>query len=275
MDLDKQIELQEKVLISPKKYRYLKQFKSHSEIEKKQIEDFEKSNAEALQSQSKYWEQVFAEKPKIDFLPTFDQIRNAFLNKYQEVSGRQFVSNTESESNLEILCAYFSKDDRFFKSQNLSNISQPNFEKGLLIIGNYGNGKTSYIETFHHLFRNTPLAFAFRSTNHIVEEFEVIKEKIDFELFWRNQTTKPRCFDDCKTERIASNFGKVNVMKDILEKRYSNKIKTFITCNYNENFPGSIEKGVEEFGLKYGARVYDRLFEMFNVIEFKGKSFRK
>lgn len=279
MSLEDKILDESNKLISEKKYHFLRSFKTLTEIEKKQIENFEKhyleTNAEYVQKQVDYWKDVFADKPKIIFAPTFEQIRDAFIKKYKEVAGKEFVLNYDSESNLDAICTYFSQDERFFNCKNVSKISEPNFEKGLLIVGGYGNGKTSFIETFQKLFSNTPLAFAFISTNDLVEEFECIKEMPDKEIFWKKNTTKPRCFDDCKTERIASNFGKVNVMKDVLEKRYSSKVKTYITCNYNELFPNNLDEAVKELGIKYGHRVYDRLFEMFNIIEFKGKSFRK
>ena len=104
-------------------------------------------------------------------------------------------------------------------------------------------------------------------------------QRDEFEkIMWRGS----RYFDDLKTERIASNFGKVNIFKEILEERYnrmntnSTSInKTFITCNFKEGFENDIEAAIDEFGEKYGGRVYDRIFEMFNILEFKGLSFRK
>ena len=41
--------------------------------------------------------------------------------------------------------------------------------------------------------------------------------------------------DDVKKERKASNYGTVEIIRDILEKRYDKKIKTFITCNNRES----------------------------------------
>ncbi len=82
-------------------------------------------------------------------------------------------------------------------------------------------------------------------------------------------------FDDLKTESIASNYGKKNIFKDVLEIRYKNKLLTHVTCNYMQGYSGDVQMGLEEFGAKYGGRVYDRIKEMFNVVEFKGKSFRE
>ncbi|OIQ22174.1 MAG: hypothetical protein BM557_02020 [Flavobacterium sp. MedPE-SWcel] len=105
------------------------------------------------------------------------------------------------------------------------------------------------------------------------------RKEIDFEtLMWKGS----RYFDDLKTERIASNYGKVNIFKELLEERYNRvdpktkkRLKTFVTCNFKEGFEDNLEKAVDEFGEKYGSRVWDRMFEMFNIIEFKGKSFRR
>jgi DNA replication protein DnaC len=49
-----------------------------------------------------------------------------------------------------------------------------------------------------------------------------------------------RYFDDLKTERIASNYGKVNIFKDILEERYNRNAKTHITCNFKDGFNGNL-----------------------------------
>ena len=65
------------------------------------------------------------------------------------------------------------------------------------------------------------------------------------------------------------------MFKELLEVRYENNAKTFITCNFDPNNLKDIQKALDQFLLRYGGRVYDRLFEMFNIIEFKGNSLRK
>jgi DNA replication protein DnaC len=118
-------------------------------------------------------------------------------------------------------------------------------------------------------------SFARYSANKVVELYELCDKAEKKSDFWIKMSTGHKLFDDVKTEREASNYGKVNVFKDVFEKRYESKAMTYITCNYQEDAPNDVEKAVNEFGAKYGARVWDRMYEMFNIIEFKGKSFRK
>ena len=200
-----------------------------------------------------------------------------FKDKFNEVAGRPFIKiEGITIKNLEPIIYYFSKDERFFESENLCKLSEPSFDKGLLIIGNFGNGKTSTMITFEKIFQNIKgVSFKGYTANEVVGMFEKCSDDISKKEFERKVNFGNRYFDDVKTERLASNFGKVNIFKDILESRYNNKVKTFITCNFKDGFEGNIEVALEEFGEKYGGRVHDRLFEMFNIIEFKGKSFRK
>ena len=81
--------------------------------------------------------------------------------------------------------------------------------------------------------------------------------------------------DDLKAEGEAFKYGRKNLFNDILYLRYENRARTIVTCNYQENYPNDIGKAIEEFGTKYDGRIYDRLFEMFNIIEVKDfKSYR-
>src|SRR5690606_37136646 len=96
----------------------------------------------------------------------------------------------------------------------------------------------------------------------------------------RNYTTDQyskgfRAFDDVKNEREASNFGKVDLFKEILYKRYESKnFRTILICNYDSDFPNDMEQVIESFS-RYGDRNFDRFFVIFNFIEYKGISKRK
>lgn len=266
------------------RYQFLKSlsFEDLTEIEQQQIktyEDLHQPTEEDLQNYKSYVRRMLStpSQKEVDFKITAMQLFKLFKNKFQEVNERPFVKiENITIKNLEPLIYYFSKDERFFQSENLSKLSEPSFEKGLLIVGNFGNGKTSTVLTFEKIFQNIK-GFSFKgyTANEVVGMFEKCGDDFSKKEFERKVNFGSRYFDDVKTERIASNFGKVNLFKDILESRYNNKVKTFITCNFKDGFEGDIELALEEFGEKYGGRVHDRLFEMFNIIEFKGKSFRK
>ena len=202
---------------------------------------------------------------------------NEFIHIYKEYYNKSFQSTEESVENIKPIMRYFLKDEAFFDSSRLyTKINEPSFDKGLLIIGDYGNGKSSIMKTIHLVLQTYPsLSFAYRSANDVVSDFEKCKEAVDKEIFWRNILAGRCFFDDVKTEREASNYGKVNLFKDIIERRYDKKVITHLSCNYHPEHPNDIEAGLEEFGEMYGGRVYDRLKEQYNIIEFKGQSFRK
>ena len=203
-----------------------------------------------------------------------NQLWREFLQAYKRLYRIDFITDEQVTENLAPIFYYFLQDERFFKCKALSDITDPSFEKGLLIVGGYGNGKSSVMNALRHVLIPYSNTYAFRNMNDVVTDYELCHEPEDKSTFW-SMITRGKClFDDVKTERAASNYGKLNIFKDVLEKRYLNKNVTHITCNFREG-SNSVSDSLEEFGEKYGSRVYDRLFEMFNVIEFKGKSMRK
>ena len=274
-------------IIGIRKYEHLKSLKAESlsDEQKKQIEVYESkqrfATPEQIELQNNYFDKILKPKEKKPFSITSRKLWELFKANFQEVNGRPFIKiEGITVKNLEPLIYYFSKDDRFFECENLNKeLSVPSFDKGLLIIGNYGNGKTSTMKVFEKIFKGIPdVGFKGYSANETVlmfekctgDEADTLRKEFE-KTMWRGI----RYFDDLKTERIASNFGKVNIFKEILEERYRLQSKTHITCNYKEGFENDLQAAVDEFGDKYGGRVWDRIFEMFNVIEFKGKSFRR
>ena len=286
-------------LIGRHKYNQLKMNQLEglilTDIEKKQIELYEEKGIskpltdEKAKLVEEYYKRVSEPKPKNEYEFNAKELLDLFLTQYSEYikknSNNELIVNNESRSNILPLVYYFTKDDRFFKCENIVQsfnydgsikTSEPSFDKGLLIVGGYGNGKTSIMNVFHRLFsRFDNLKFRSHNANDIVEMYELCDNADSKYSFWHRLNKDIIYFDDIKTERIASNYGKLNLFKDIIEKREIRNLKTFITCNYRESKHGDINDAILEFGELYGSRVFDRVFKMFNIIEFKGKSFRK
>lgn len=157
--------------------------------------------------------------------------------------------------------------------------SEISLKKGLLIVGGVGVGKTSIVNTLLSLIKKCSLNYdqqpvRMHNTVDIVEEFESCANNSRTDII-RKYSKSFRVFDDVKNERVASNYGKVDLFKDILYKRCEYKnFRTVILCNYESEFNGDIYQAIEGFA-RYGHRNYDRLFEAFNFIEFKGTSNRK
>lgn len=250
-------------------------------LEIKNYEEIHFQSEEQIQNQVNYMKRVRMEVIESEQKFTKKELWTLFLKTFKELHGKDFIYNTEYLENIKPIMYYFLKDERFFSCQNLSDLSEPSFDKGILLIGNFGNGKTATMLTFEKIFKSIKsVSFKSYSTNEVVNLFEKInptaKEQVITRIeFDKMMNTGKRYFDDVKTERHASNFGKMNLMKDILEVREKNNLLTHITCNFKDGFENDIQAGLDEFEEKYGSRLYDRLFKMFNVIEFKGKSFRR
>jgi DNA replication protein DnaC len=270
-------------MIGINKYQQLKSLKPENltEAEKLQIEAYENkqkiATSEQIENRAKHVQRILEPKVVPEFSITARQLWRLFKLNFPEVNKRPFIKiEGVTVKNLEPLIYYFSKDDRFFDCENLSKLSEPSFDKGLLVIGNFGNGKTATMKVFEKIFKGIPgVGFKGYSANEVVTMFEKCSTDLARDEF-ENQIWKGiKYFDDLKTERIASNYGKVNIFKEIIEERYNRKAKTHVTCNYKKDFPDDLIVALDEFEDKYEGRVYDRLFEMYNIIEFKGKSFRK
>ncbi|WP_103072262.1 P-loop NTPase family protein [Aquimarina sediminis] len=205
-------------------------------------------------------------------------------------AGRHFIETPDSLANIAPLIEYFVSDPSFFTRKHLirsidGQLLHPSFDKGLLIVGGYGNGKTTIMQAFELLFSyyQMPMRFKGYTTHDLVTWYERIgsdltyRESSKYQFYHCLTTVLGLYLDDVKKEREASNYGKVNLIREVLEKRYNQKkLKTYLTCNYREgDTTEDVEDALTEFGEKYGGHIYDRLFEMFNIIEFKGASFRR
>ena len=75
-----------------------------------------------------------------------------FKSNFKITNNKPFEISEFTIKNLEPIIYYFSKDERFFECYNLKKeFSVPSFDKGLLIIGNFGNGKTSTMKVFENI----------------------------------------------------------------------------------------------------------------------------
>lgn len=162
---------------------------------------------------------------------------------------------------------YFAKNEKFFDSPVLFNKENANFNKGLLICGANGVGKTFMFRGLHKL---NPLlnmvdnGFAMSTSKEVISKFNVNGHK-ELQDYFKGQ----RYFDDIGSEEDGTHYGKSEVFRILLETRYDTFIntgdKTFFTTNLS----------VDDLAVRYGDRAESRIFEMFNLILAKGKDFRK
>lgn len=262
-------------MIGRHQYHALKNKHDQTEKEMKLIRDYEDEQGitESNKRIHSYFKKLYSQSPQKDRrVLSYKEMESIFKDKI----GDQCVLNPSIQS----VILYFSMGD-WFKSKAIWKFKhrelKPSREKGLMLIGHYGNGKSTSMRVIEQLLKEHHLFGQFKgyTANEIVEMYEECETPMDKKTFWKRMLTPRIYIDDVKTEREASNYGKSNLIKEIIEKRYDKGLLTHISCNYKSGHPGDLEHGIAEFGEKYGGRVLDRIFEMFNIIEFKEKSFRK
>lgn len=233
---------------------------------------------------------VLPELKPIDLESFYDLFRSAF-KFFQKKDFDESANNYEARKLARTLCAYFGQRKSFLRSPLLTVKSIPSLDKGIMMVGGYGIGKTAIMNTFHMMFKTAAtypvevrdisgtiqifgrykMAFGYHTANDLVKTYESLASPDEKKFFWDRLTNGTKYFDDIMTESTASNFGKVEIFKDIFEMRYTNSAKTLISLNY----AGSLDDTLDAFSDKYGERLYDRTFEMFNIIELKGESLRE
>ncbi len=176
-----------------------------------------------------------------------------YLNvKGKLLFGKQFKIYPEDREILFKLCNYFIKDEANCKKLNID------LNKGILLTGPVGCGKTSLMKLLQHVvphhksYKMIPtrnITFAFNHTGYkTIEHFG-------------NQNFY--CFDDLGVEPTGRFFGKdCNVIGEILLSRYDlfleHKLKTHATSNLN----------AQELEDRYGNRVRSRMRQLFNLVAF-------
>lgn len=157
------------------------------------------------------------------------------------------------------LIAYFLKDEPTCFQYGI------NVDKGILLSGPIGCGKTSlmnimkYLTPAEHKFFVKPcrdISFEF-----IQEGYQIIHKYSKGKLY--ESEPKIICFDDLGTENNLKYYGnECNVMAEILLSRYdifiAKKIPTHITTNLSAS----------EIETHYGKRVRSRMRELFNLIAY-------
>jgi energy-coupling factor transporter ATP-binding protein EcfA2 len=190
---------------------------------------------------------------------SYDEVIIWLENKGVELYGNHFKILETDYPIVYKLIAYFLKDEPTCFQYGI------NLNKGILLTGPIGCGKTSlmnlmkYLTATEHKFFVKPcrdISFEF-----IQDGYQIIHKYSIGKLYQSEPRTY--CFDDLGTENNLKYFGnECNVMAEILLSRYdlfiSKKLQTHITTNLSAT---EIEK-------HYGNRVRSRLREMVNLIAY-------
>ncbi|NEW77909.1 MAG: ATPase [Gelidibacter sp.] len=197
----------------------------------------------------------------------FEKIKTYLNIKGYLLFGSTFKLYPEDDLLLYKLCCYFIQDHYSCSQMGIDT------NKGLLLSGPVGCGKTSLMKLLPHLAPHKT-NYEIIPTRNIVFNFNAT----GFEVLDRYNETRNYCFDDLGIEPTGCHYTKeCNVMGEILLSRHDlyinsknlvaerGRSKTHITTNLN----------AEELEQRYGNRVRSRLREMLNVIAFDSKDKRQ
>jgi DNA replication protein DnaC len=223
---------------------------------------------------AEYWAKVRAEAPK----PTKEQFLSFCFERWKNRHGYDFLVDAQNESIFEKLSGYFYGEIDAIHT----DLSQ---DKGILIFGGVGTGKTAIMR----FFCDNPMnSFFVVPASDIAQVFQRggFDGKEGFEglnIFTEKKLNrtyagnfKPRqaigiCIDDMGIEPVPSvHYGNsVNVVSHILQSRYTDfeyfGNKTHITTNLDSAM-------IEQV---YGQRVRSRMAEMFNILKLQGNDRRR
>lgn len=173
--------------------------------------------------------------------------------------GSAFKIHEEDRDILYKLCLYFIQDRTGCKEFGID------IDKGVLLTGPVGCGKTSLIRLLKYLVPHQK-SYAVIPTRNIVFGFN----HIGYKTIADYGNGQYFCFDDLGVEPMGRHYGKdCNVMGEIILSRYDlfleYKIKTHATTNLSAH-------ELEEL---YGIRVRSRMRQLFNLVAFDRGSLDK
>lgn len=146
-------------------------------------------------------------------------------------------------------------------------------KKGILLWGNIGTGKSTIIRILGEVLRMFGKGYKTVNCSYMATQFAASGlDAVNTSTY--NETDRgvrpvDRAFDELGREPIpARHYGnELNIMQYVFQCRYElrESIRTYATTNINPQSLGSL----------YGDYIADRMSEMFNIVELKGKSRRK
>ena len=184
--------------------------------------------------------------------------------KGSETLGHKFKLCEDDRPTINLLLCYFLQDKIVASDIGLE------LQKGILLTGPVGCGKTSLMKLMKYYFQNDSQRFFTKPCRDV--SFEFIQN--GFEIIHRytrfNIPQPTICFDDLGTESALKYYGnECNVMAEVILSRYdlyvSHRLITHLTTNLSAS----------EIETLYGNRVRSRLREMFNLIAFDVNSLDK
>lgn len=223
--------------------RYANSCKHQDIWQKQRQEEVKRERAEAEKKLMEHW--------------TAERMFSFMKWSASERFKKRLVVNDGNKQLITALCFFLSRDKRFEEQLGYS------FEKGLLIRGTVGLGKTFLVQC---LERNELNPVLLLSMIDIADQV-----RLEGEYSIQKGNNRIIYFDDVGSEEATVNhYGtKINYFKDFIEQTYlRNHFKTFNQLMISTNC------SFDDIEQKYGMRARSRMKDMFNIVDIKGEDMR-
>jgi len=187
--------------------------------------------------------------------------------EWSQNKSKVYSIDDENIEAIKTLVLYFTQHPEFLKCTNVKG-SEPSLQKGIILCGNVGSGKTLLMRFMNECFINE---YKYQIIPCDIITDRVRKEGVGaLERYQRTRTAndKPNTilFDDLGIESKAKYYGDViNPMYDLILKRY----RLFSENNLLTHFTTNLKP--DEWEDYYDVRTASRLKEMCNIIVLGGK----
>jgi len=164
--------------------------------------------------------------------------------------------------------------------ENFANNVKGEKNKGLLLIGKIGVGKTALMKIMQRLFKDTDSKFKWVQAN----EFKYLLEE------YTNNELMAMYGKECAVDLYIDDIGvgtfdykrfgnSINIISEIIYERYDLFLEKGIRTHISSNLPVKIDKdkfpNIDTLSDIYGDRITDRLKQMCETLVIKGESLRK
>lgn len=212
----------------------------------------------------------------------FKDIIDAAISKPQIVTPRTYSLGVESEKVRYIgeqLCAFTIDQDNQLVIEKLIQYFMGSMDKGILLRGGIGTGKTLLMTIFKHYASLYGRGFRIFHVRDIITDYmnsgaKGLSQYILPEVVECGQVTKkafPICIDDIGTEANTYKFygSQSNLIEELIYGRYDIWVSRRVVTHFTTN---KTPKELKDF---YGERAYSRIIEMMNDFILTGKDRRK
>lgn len=201
----------------------------------------------------------------------WNEHKQGILNIARDIEPK-FTIDKQNKDILTLMLLYFTGNSLFVEELKKHSGVDGSLNKGLLLLGGVGTGKTLLFEIFKLYTSQVLRSNSFQLFNalEIIDNVNIsgVKELEKFNFFKDKAIT---CYLDdiaASNEHIKHYGTNLSVMEQLLSIRYTVFNRGILTHATTNKYPSELT-GI------YEMRIIDRLKQMFNFIEIKGDSRRR